>query len=154
MSFQCVGTPGRTARMGDTIWVDVQGRAEDDLPSDNSIMLRLDEQLDRLSAKLGVAKLSDFYDHSEKEAEFADLAQDADVEEDDESGQVAERATAPGTWFDPAPALRAVTAIRQHLVRHPADLGFKPDASASHWPSDLMDELEYATAVLEDAVSR
>lgn len=32
--------------MGDTIWVDVQGRAEGDLPSDNSIMPRLDQQLD------------------------------------------------------------------------------------------------------------
>lgn len=138
--------------MGDTIWVDVDGRAEDEPLSDNSIMLRLDEQLDRLSAKLGIAKLTDFYDYSAKEAEFADLAHDADVE-DDESAEVA-RPALPGTWFDPAPALTAVGAIRQHLAQHPADLGFKPDASRSRWPADLMEELEHVQSVLDDAAAR
>ncbi len=42
--------------MGDTIWVDTQGRGKDELPSDNSIMLRFREELDNLSDKLRVSK--------------------------------------------------------------------------------------------------
>ena len=56
--------------MGDTIWVDVRGRSKDELPHDNSIMLRLKGDLDRLSTKLKVPKLSDFYDYSALEAEY------------------------------------------------------------------------------------
>ena len=70
--------------MGDTIWVDVQGRAKDDLPHDNSIMLRLKNELDRLSDKLGVPKLSDFYDYSELAAQFAEETDDG-VEVDDKA---------------------------------------------------------------------
>jgi len=40
--------------MGDTIWVDVQGRNKGDLPRDNSIMLRLKDELDRLADRLHV----------------------------------------------------------------------------------------------------
>ncbi|HEV2294128.1 MAG TPA: hypothetical protein VGR35_09740 [Tepidisphaeraceae bacterium] len=29
-----------------------------------------------------------------------------------------------------------------------------PDASTSHWPADLMEELEYVQSALEDAASR
>ena len=47
--------------MGYAIWVDVQGRAEGDLPQDISIMLRLKHELDALSEKLRVPKLTDFY---------------------------------------------------------------------------------------------
>ena len=121
--------------MGDTIWVDVQGRAEDDLPSDNSIMLRLERQLDKLAAKLGVPKLTTFYDYSAMEAEFADFAEGDDAHDED-SDEVSKAPASPGQWFDPAPALKAITAIRQHLAQHPDDLGFKADASRSHWPSD------------------
>ena|SRR6185312_4950856 len=59
--------------MGHTIWVDIQGREKDKVPDDNSIMLRLAEQLDRLADKLHVAKLTQFYDYSALEAEYADL---------------------------------------------------------------------------------
>ena len=137
--------------MGDTIWVDVEGRAEDELPSDNSIMLRLEKQLDRLAAKLGVPGLKTFYDYSELEAEFADLEEDAHP---DESAEVADQTASRGTWFDPAAALTSVAAIREHLARHPADLGFKPDAPRSHWPADLTEELEHVRSVLEDAAAR
>ena len=136
--------------MGDTIWVDVQGRAEGDLPLDNSIMLRLDERLDKLAAKLGVPKLTTFYDYSAKEDEFGDFAEG---DEEEEEPTEASASTPRGKWFDPAPALKAVTAIRQHLTRYPADLGFRPDASRSHWPADLMEELEGVQPVLEQALA-
>lgn len=139
--------------MGDTIWVDVDGRAGDDLPSDNSIMLRLGKQLDELAAKLGVPKLTTFYDYSAMEDEFGDLAASDDAG-DEGSDKATDAPASPGQWFDPAPALKAVAAIRQHLDQHPSDLGFTPDASRSHWPNDLMEELGHVRSVLEDATAR
>lgn len=136
--------------MGATIWVDVEGRTEDDLLSDNSIMLRLEEQLARLSGKLGVPNLADFYDYSEMEEQFADRPDDDahdDAVDDDEEP------TPRGAWFEPAQALAAVRAIHDHLEQHPADLDFKPDASRQHWPSDLMEELKDCRGVLEDAAA-
>ncbi len=47
--------------MGDTIWVDVEGRGPGELPADNSIILRLEKHLAKLSSKLNVSKLADFY---------------------------------------------------------------------------------------------
>jgi hypothetical protein len=130
--------------MGNTIWVGIRDQAKDDLPQDNSIMLRMEKELDRLAKKLKVVKLSKFYDYSELEVEFGDL-------EDDEEFEIVER---EGVWFDPGPALAAVKAIRAHLAQHPEDLGFKPDASRQHWPKDLMAELNYCEAMLSDAMAR
>jgi hypothetical protein len=139
--------------MGHTIWVDVQGRAEDDVPSDNSIMLRLEEQLERLAEKLGVSKLSSFYDYSVLEDELAEFVEDAG-RDNEHAPEVAGEARSRGQWFDPSAALAAVRAIRQHLLRHPADLDFTPNASRSHWPADLMDELAHVQSVLEAAASQ
>jgi hypothetical protein len=112
--------------MSDTIWLDVQGRPRDDLPPDNTIMLQLQDQLDRLAGKLNVAKLSEFYDYSELELQYAKFL---DNEEDDaEVASAGDNAEVSGSWFAPEPALAAVRALHAHLAQHPADLGFQPDA--------------------------
>lgn len=143
--------------MGDTIWVDVQGRGRDDLPSDSSLMLRLEKQLARLSEKLKVAKLTSYYDYSVLEEHYGALSDDAEadaVEDDDDAGDnPPDDGQSKGAWFDPQPAHGAVRAIRAHLARHPDDLGFKVDASTAHWPDGLMEELEECERVLERAVS-
>jgi hypothetical protein len=126
--------------MGHTIWVDTYGRPKDTACQDNSIMLRLQDQLDGLSTKLNVSKLSEFYDYSECEAMYGDV----DAEED-----------APeGDWYDPGPALTAVRTIHDHLVQHPEDLGFVAAPSQKHWPTALMEELRHCRSVLEEAASR
>jgi hypothetical protein len=135
--------------MGHTIWVDVRGRSEDDVPADNSIMQRLQSELDRLSTKLNVPKLSEFYDFSELEAYYGDFE---GGEEDD--GPLAEGSPSEGSWYDPEPALKAVRAIHDHLLQHPEDLGFQPDPSRAHWPDGLMGELQDCLAALEDAAVR
>jgi hypothetical protein len=135
--------------MGDTIWVDVRGRSSADHPGDNTIMLRLKGPLNRLSRKLNVAKLSDFYDYSELAAQYGDLAEDEStdaVAPDDSQSR--------GSWFDAGQALAAVRAIHDHLAQHPEDLGFRPDESRGHWPRALMDELKHCQTVLADAVAR
>ena len=89
--------------MGATIWVDVQGRADDETPADNSTMLQLEEQLDKLARKIGVEKLTGFYDYSAAEDDLADLLDDAG---DDEAGDAdattdpEESAPARGNWFE------------------------------------------------------
>jgi len=138
--------------MGDTIWVDVRGLSRDEVPGgDNSIMLRLMNQLDRLAGKLKVSKLSVFCDDSELEVEYGDIEEAGDLSEESEP---ADEEQASGSWFDSGQALTAVRAIYNHLKEHPEDLGFKPDRSRSHWPGRLMDELENCQAALEKAVAR
>jgi len=114
--------------MGDTIWVDVQGRGPGELPADNSIMLRLEKQLANLAAKLDVPKLAGFYAY--------------------ESGWFQKR-----RWFDPAKALRAINALHDHFKANPDDLGFEPDASRAHWLEMLMTELLECRRALEGAVA-
>src|SRR5687768_5512352 len=136
--------------MGLTIWVDVEGRADDEPRWDNSIMLQLERQLDKLAAKLGVARLTTFYDYTALEEDFAEPPE----AETEAEGGGADDAASRGSWFDPAAALAAVRAIRQHLMRKPDDLEFKPDAPRAHWPAYLMEDLEHVQGVLEDAAAR
>ena len=115
--------------MGDTIWVDVEGRAPAEVPADNSIILRLEKNLAKLSSKLGVPKLADFYAY--------------------ESGWFQKR-----RWFDPAKALSTVNALHSHLEQKPDDLAFESTASRKHWLEALMKELVECRRVLEDAVAK
>lgn len=136
--------------MSDTIWVDVRGRSKDDLPQDNSIMLRMKDQLDRLSMKLKVAKLTDFYDYSELEAQYGDVDYEEESAGDLRSG---DEVQSIGSWFDSGQALAAVHALHAHLLQHPEDLGFTPIPSRAHWPRQLLEELKHCQAVLEEAVA-
>lgn len=115
--------------MGDTIWVDVEGRGPSELPADNSVILRLEKNLATLSSTLNVPKLADFYAY--------------------ESGWFQKR-----RWFDPAKALTMVNALHSHLEQNPGDLGFEPTASRKHWPEALMKELAECRRVLEEAVAK
>lgn len=135
--------------MGHTIWVDIEGREKGKLPDDNSIMLRLAEQLDRLSDKLHVTKLTQFYDYSALAAEYADLSEEIPPGKgNDPHGKAA-----GGAWFDPQDALVPVTALCDHLTQHPEDFGFVPDAGQRHWPATLIRELKRCQAVLQDAAA-
>jgi hypothetical protein len=138
--------------MGHTLWVDVRGRSKNEIPGDNSIMLRMQEELDRLSEKLKVPKLSGFYDYSELEEHYGDFEEDPDEGQD--AAGIADDGEARGSWFDSQQALFAVRAIYEHLEQHPNDLGLKPEPSQAHWPGHLMRELKDSITLLEDAASR
>ncbi len=146
--------------MGHTIWVDVLGRSKDDpLPRDNSIMLKLSEELDRLSERLKVAKLSGFFDYSVLNEEYGVLEDEfGDPSEELSEAKAADGSDdndeAGGSWFDPEPALEAVRTIHKRLVQDFADLGWTPDRSRAHWPAELLEELRHCQTVIEEAVSR
>jgi hypothetical protein len=100
-----------------------------------SVLHRLEEPLDALSEKLGVAKLSSFYDYSELEK-----AHDPDTQ-----------AIREPQWFDSAEGLQAVRRLRSVLQADFAALGWVPQTSADHWSRQLLDELFWCEEVLEKA---
>lgn len=159
--------------MGHTIWVEVHGRPLEETASDSGIMHHLDRKLDALATKLGVTKLSEFYDYSELEEAYGDLDEEPeegdeaansepDDNQDDNSGDdetdssygTPEQRAAQGEWFDSAAGLASVQSLRKHLLDRFDDLGFRPDDSTRHWPGDLMSELENAEEILADAAAR
>jgi hypothetical protein len=137
--------------MGDTIWVDVQGRRKDDLPRDNSIMLRLKDELDQLSDELSVPRLTQFHDDSELRAAYADLmeqpAGDANAVQTNRTNNARE------SWFDPMPALRAVRKLHDHLEQASGELAFSEDRGRQHWRTTLLSELKNCQLTLEKAAS-
>lgn len=149
--LQCVKRAG-DFNVGNTIWVDVQGRRKGELPRDNSIMLRLKDELDRLSDTLGVSKLSDFYNYSELKAYYADFMEQSDPSSN--AAEVVDSASSTGDWFDPAPALTAVCTIYDHLKKHPDNLPLPSDPRRHNWPATLIEELKECQSTLTAAVSQ
>ena len=141
--------------MGHTIWVEVHGRSLKETAGDHSTMDRLMDKLDVLAGKLGVRKLSDFYDYSELEAAYGDL-DDAEGEGNEESAAqpTLEERQARGDWFDSATGLDSIRKLRQRLSEQFDELGFQPDQSTAHWPEQLLAELIDAEEILTEAASR
>ena len=114
--------------MGHTIWVEIHGRSLKETADDRSTMHRLMDNLDAVAAKLGVQKLSDFYDYGELEESYADFDDDGDdsgdTEEDAQREPTLEERQAKGEWFDSTAGLSSVRKLRQHLAARFEDLGF------------------------------
>jgi hypothetical protein len=148
--------PRGVANMGHTIWVEVRGRPLKETADDSSIMHRLMDSLDELAGRLGLRKLSDFYDSSELEAAYGDFDDDAEDDSDEEPAAepTLEEGQSKGDWFDSATGLDSVRRIRERLTEQFDDLGFKPEPSTTHWPKQLMEELERTERILTDAASR
>lgn len=145
--------------MGHTIWVEVHGQPLNETADDSSTMHRLMENLDALAGKLGVHKLSDFYDYSELEATYGDLDKSGEADEGGDEGTPPKQPTLEdrqlkGEWFDSAVGLNSVRKLRQHLAERFDDLGFRPDCSTTHWPGQLIDELARTEEILTRAVPR
>jgi hypothetical protein len=144
--------------MGNTIWVEIHGRPIDETADDSSTMHRLMDNLDALAAKLGVRKLSDFYDYSELEEAYGDFDESGEEADDDEQNPPSEPTLqdrqARGEWFDSAIGHDSVRRLRKHLTDHFDDLSFTHDRSTAHWPKQLMDELARTETLLNEAASR
>jgi len=130
--------------MGNTLWIESQGRPGVETHNDMSVLLRLDKPLDALADKLGVARLTTFYDYSPLNEAFDDLL-DEDSKTESPAGPV---------WFDSAKGLESVKALRLHLETDFASLNWSPSKSQTQWPQLLMDDLKFCQTVLEEAVRR
>jgi len=135
--------------VGHTIWIDTKGRPEAE-HTDMSVLLRLDKELDALAEKLGVEKLTNFYDYSVLQDEYGDL-DEAGEEDADETGEESE--TPAGSWFDSAKGLQTVKALRSQLLKDFSALSWAPDESRRHWPQSLLEDLELCESTLSEAVA-
>ncbi len=137
--------------MGSTVWIEVEGRLGAETHNDMNVLLRLEKPLDVLAEKLGVSKLSSFFDWS-----VMDAAADAELlaisgAEEHEAGDGT--ATSPdASWFDPAAGLAAIMALRQRLEEDWDALAWTPERSQQHWREGLMEDLRFCQTVLEDAI--
>lgn len=127
--------------MGHTIWVDVEGRAANELPNDNSIMLRLKDELDVLCEELGVTTLSSFCDYSELAANYAE---EMDARANDLPSAL---------WFESASGLKTIDAIANFLTQHPERLNFNDDSKRRHWRTALIRELNDSKSTLKGAAT-
>jgi hypothetical protein len=122
--------------MGSTTWIDVYGRSGAETHRDMNVLNRLDEELDVLAAKLGVAKITSFYDYRELIIE---------------SGAVETEWPAP-VWFDSGDGLATFAALHKILASDWHALNWKPEKSTDHWPASLMEHLSFCQSILEEAV--
>ncbi len=118
--------------MGNTIWV----QADDPEPAsalcpDNSIMLRLENELGALAESLSVPKLTAFYDYSVLQQEYA------------EEGSF--EAEPNESWSDASLMLATVDALRKSL---------RESLDSLRRQEQLLKELDHCHAVLADAVQR
>jgi len=126
--------------MSDTIWLEVSdGREKSGGERDNSIMLKLTDELDALAVALQVPKLSSFYDNSVVADALAGEFEDAEVP------------PIEPVWFEAAQGQRALQVILAELSRNAGAVRFPSDPSRHHWPDALRDELEYCLRTLAEA---
>jgi hypothetical protein len=116
--------------VGNTIWIDVQGRSGAETHEDLAILHALSTPLDALATALGVTAPSAFYD-------YAALLP---VEDD-----------ARPSWFDATRGLESMAALQKALGEDFRRLCWTPDASQEHWKESLMNELSFCERILAEA---
>ena len=135
----------RESLMSDTIWLEISGGIEKTGGDrDNSMMLKLCADLDALADKLGVPKLSSFFDDSALVDEYAEELEDVDVD----------IPPADPVWFDAGAGSQVVGALLSALRDGSAERGTKLDASRADWRAMLLEELEYCHGALKEAAQR
>lgn len=126
--------------MSDTIWLEVtDGGEKTGGERDNSIMLKLGDELDAMAERLGVPQLSTFYDNSALAEAYAEEIEGGDM------------APVEPVWFEPSAGRQALEAILGALRENPAAVLTTSDPFRSHWPAMLLDELQYCHAALVEA---
>ncbi len=129
--------------MSDTIWLEILDGGEKTCGDrDNSIMLRLGEELGALAQELGAPKLSQFYDSSALAEAYGEEFEDAALPPVDPA------------WFDAADGLQTVGALLGALREGEVQARLGLDATRSHWLEMLREELEYCRDALSKAAER
>jgi hypothetical protein len=122
--------------------------------------------LDDLAVRLGVAKLSDFFDYTEMarkadaELEAAEIRDGLreDTGDDDQTVDVTAEPVAQreatGDWFDSVQGLATVRTLTSYLVAHPRKLKMPTHPSdVKRYRSGLLNELRLCETVIARAAS-
>jgi len=159
--------------MGSTLWVEIRGLPLKETADDCSKMNRLADEFDALATRLGVRKLSDFFDYTEMgraadaELEALEIGDEppADASEgdgDDVGDETVRDATAEsptereavGEWFDSAEGLATVRALSAYLADHASELKMPTSpGDAERYRRELLDELRLCDGFLARAAS-
>jgi hypothetical protein len=135
--------------MGMTLWLHtLEDRDYSKDSDDHSLMHRHSEELDVLCEKAGVRRLSDFFDFTDLEYNFADDADDGDeeLELDDETGYG--YGIDDMQWFGADEGLASLRALREKIE---ADALESLDEDEK---DGLLEELDDCISVLEDTAAR
>ena len=127
--------------MGHTIWIEAKGRGSE-THNDMSVLHAVQKELDDLAGRLGVTKLTAFYDYEALLDYYKDeVGSDDSVE-------------APGpSWFDSADGLKSVATIRKELEESFDSLKLKSDKPRKHYEQKLLEDLRFCQSVLEKALA-
>lgn len=121
--------------MGMTLWIHI---LEDGIVSeagdDHSVMFDLAEALDEICARIGVSKLSSFFDTTDLEYNLTDHDDDAVPELDPATGWPYK--TVSMKWFEASVGIATLRALRSHLTAH---LIANLDKDSQDW---LLEELD------------
>ncbi len=152
--------------MGSAVWIEIYHRPLKETADDCCKMVRLSKQLDNLAARLGVPKLSTFFDYSEMarvaDAEMRALEMDGDtgdkMDEEDSCDVTAESLSqreATGEWFDSARGLMTIRALLQHLAKHADAVALPTDSveDFNRYRKEMLEEFQLCERHLKEAES-
>jgi hypothetical protein len=146
--------------MSMTLWLHtLQGREMTRESDDHTLMHELAGDLDALCVRLGVAKLSSFFDLTDMEYNYAGRAgqvRSGEDEGDDEELSTLDPETGYAygiddmRWFDAAIGLQALQALYEEIA---TDGGFELHLSEEEYDV-LLDEIEDCIVQLKEAAAR
>jgi hypothetical protein len=135
--------------MGMTLWIHtLEGRDMSTDSEDHTLMYRFFDDLDSLCHKLGVAKISSFFDSTD--LELCMREDDDETDEDPEVGSEAENSyeTDNMLWFDAASGLDTFKTLRAAIAENELP---NLDEENKSW---LLEELDDCISKLKDPSER
>ena len=139
--------------MSMTLWLHtLQGRDMSRESDDHTLMHTLAADLDALCLRLGVAKLSSFFDLTDMEYNYDGRGEAVDEDEPGEAHGVLDPETGYAygiddmRWFDAAAGLQALQALREEILENG---GFELHLSEEQ-EDVLLDEIDDCIALLKE----
>jgi len=152
--------------MGSAIWIEVRGRPFKETADDCCKMDRLADELDDVATRLGVPKLSSFFDWTEMtraadaETAYCELRDGLREEEPepefrDITGEPLAIREKTGEWFDSGQGLRTIQAVRTDLNQHAnaVPLPTHSPEDFERYRRELLEEFQLCERFLVEAVA-
>jgi hypothetical protein len=152
--------------MGSAIWIEIRGRPFKETADDCCKMHRLADELDDLATRLGVRKLSRFFDWTEMAraadaetayCEFRDGLREEEPEPEFRNITSEPLATRDqeGEWFDSSQGLGTIQALRSYLDEHAEAIELSANSveDLERYRRELLAEFQLCEQLLIEAVA-
>lgn len=130
--------------MGTTIWVLSKGKTTESDDWDHSALFYAVEKLDFVCEQLGLAKISEFLDWTDFEANM--------FEQDDLPNEEVLRDKA--SWFNPSAALPMLRSLREHVASNESEVESLLEQGKEYLSEDLLEDLDDCIAKVEQIAAR